>query len=183
MRIKTWYKLLSCVLALALLAGCGRNAVPISLSGPEETTTAKESAGNDTTEDTVVSIETCEQEETEDSLATQSQAEDDALQQAEEARLKEEEEARLRAEEEARQQAEEEARQAEEKALTQKQRNSINMLNYLTVLVQEINNSPNSRLFLEAAYSELINNTEPSIVDDLTLDEYEKYLMLSRNTG
>lgn len=176
MRIKTWYKLLSCVLALALLAGCGSNTVPTSLSVLEETKTAKEPVGNGTTEDTVVSIETREQEETEDSLATQSQAEDDALQQAEKVRLKEEEDARLRAEEEARQKAEEDARQAEEKALTQKQRNSINMLNYLTVLVQEINNSPNSRLFLEAAYSELINNTEPSIVDDLTLDEYEKIL-------
>ena len=60
--------------------------------------------------------------------------------------------------------------------LTEKQRNSINMLNYLTVLVQEIYESKNSRLYLESAYSELINNTEPSIVDDLTLDEYDKIL-------
>ena len=65
---------------------------------------------------------------------------------------------------------------SDEVQMTDKQRNSINMLNYLTVLVQEINKSSNSRLFLESAYSELINNTEPSIVDDLTLDEYEKIL-------
>lgn len=65
---------------------------------------------------------------------------------------------------------------ADEVQMSDKQRNSINMLNYLTVLVQEINKSSNSRLFLESAYSELINNTEPSIVDDLTLDEYEKIL-------
>ena len=60
--------------------------------------------------------------------------------------------------------------------MTAEQRNSINMLNYLTVLVQEINSSSNSRLFLESAYSELINNTEPSIVDEITLDEYETIL-------
>lgn len=65
--------------------------------------------------------------------------------------------------------------------MTQKQRNSINMLNYLTVLVQEIQESKNSRLFLESAYSELLNNTEPSIVDDLTLDEYEKILTIIEN--
>ncbi len=65
---------------------------------------------------------------------------------------------------------------SDEMQMTDEQRNSINMLNYLTVLVQEINKSSNSRLFLESAYSELINNTEPSIVDDLTLDEYEKIL-------
>ncbi len=60
--------------------------------------------------------------------------------------------------------------------MTAEQRNSINMLNYLTVLVQEINSSGNSRLFLESAYSELINNTEPSIVDEMTLCQYENIL-------
>ncbi|MCF0144987.1 MAG: hypothetical protein HUJ73_00220, partial [Eubacterium sp.] len=78
----------------------------------------------------------------------------------------------------ANQEAEEESLQnaAEQQSITDEQRNSINMLNYLTVLVQEINSSTNSRLFLEGAYSDLINNTEPSIVDDLTLDEYENIL-------
>lgn len=65
--------------------------------------------------------------------------------------------------------------------MTQEQQNSINMLNYLTVLVQEIQESKNSRLYLESAYSELINNTEPSIVDELTLDEYEKILTVIEN--
>ena len=36
--------------------------------------------------------------------------------------------------------------------LTPTQRNSINMLNYLTVLTQQINDSKGSRLFLEQAY-------------------------------
>lgn len=66
-------------------------------------------------------------------------------------------------------------------SITPEQQNSINMLNYLTVLVQEIQESKNSRLYLETAYSELINNTEPSIVDDLTLDEYEKILSIIEN--
>lgn len=63
-----------------------------------------------------------------------------------------------------------------EEIMTKEQQNSINMLNYLTVLVQEIRESKNSRLYLESAYSELINNTEPSIVDELTLEEYEDIL-------
>jgi len=65
--------------------------------------------------------------------------------------------------------------------LTQKQQDSINMLNYLTVLVQEIRKAKNNRVYLESAYSELINNTEPNVVDDLTLDEYEKILSTINN--
>ena len=47
--------------------------------------------------------------------------------------------------------------------------NSIGMLNYLTVLTKEIGESKNSRLFLENAYSSLINNTYPNAVDEDTL--------------
>lgn len=53
-------------------------------------------------------------------------------------------------------------------ALDDVQRNSIAMLNYLAVLTQEINTSRNSRLFLEDAYSSLINNTSPDAVDEAT---------------
>lgn len=64
------------------------------------------------------------------------------------------------------------------------QRNSIAMLNYLAVLTQEINASQNSRLYLEQAYSRLINNTYPNAVDSRTLvqltsilDTLERYRM------
>ena len=60
--------------------------------------------------------------------------------------------------------------------LTDTQRNSINMLNYLAVVTQEINASKNSRLFLEETYSTLINNTDPSTVDEWTLAEYDNLL-------
>lgn len=70
--------------------------------------------------------------------------------------------------------------------LTQKQKNSIEMLNYLTTLSQEINDSKNSRLYLENTYSALINNTYPNAVDIRTqahledmLDTLENYRMLS----
>ena len=60
------------------------------------------------------------------------------------------------------------------------------MLNYLSVLTQEINNSENSRLFIEEAYSSLINNTYPNAVDSRTqnqlnglLDTLEEYRMIS----
>lgn len=66
------------------------------------------------------------------------------------------------------------------------QRNSISMLNHLAVLTQEINASQNSRLYLEEAYSSLINNTYPNAVDNRTLsqltnilDTLEKYRMIA----
>ena len=69
--------------------------------------------------------------------------------------------------------------------LTPTQRNSINMLNYLTVLTQQINDSKGSRLFLEQAYSSMINNTFPNAVDTRTqaqmisiLDTLENYRMI-----
>lgn len=66
------------------------------------------------------------------------------------------------------------------------QRNSMSMLNYLAVLTQEINASKNSRLYLEEAYSSLINNTHPNAIDDSThdhlayiLDTLENYRMIA----
>ena len=54
--------------------------------------------------------------------------------------------------------------------MTEIQRNSISMLNYLAGLTQEINSSKNSRLYLESAYSILLNNTHPNAVDKDTQD-------------
>ena len=52
--------------------------------------------------------------------------------------------------------------------ITPEMSNSIAMLNYLTVVNQQINASKNSRLYLEEVYSSLINNTSPNAVDDRT---------------
>lgn len=69
--------------------------------------------------------------------------------------------------------------------LTLTQKNSINMLNYITVLTQEINDSKGSRLYLESVYSSLINNIYPNSVDNSTqiklndiLDTLESYRMI-----
>ena len=69
--------------------------------------------------------------------------------------------------------------------LNSEQRNSIAWLNYLTMLTQEINSSQNSKMYLEKAYAELINNTNPENVDEFTtsqlmslLDNIEKYRMI-----
>lgn len=74
----------------------------------------------------------------------------------------------------------------EENMLTETQKNSIAMLNYLAVLSQEVNSSKNSRLFLEEAYASLINNTNPENVNELTeshmsslLDIIERYRMIN----
>ena len=69
--------------------------------------------------------------------------------------------------------------------LDQNQKNAIAMLNYITVLSQEINASKNSRLFMEEAYSTLLNNTDLNSIDDKTnsqvnrlLDTIEEYRMI-----
>jgi hypothetical protein len=71
-------------------------------------------------------------------------------------------------------------------ALSDLQSNSITMLNYLSALTMEINVSKQSRLFLEEAYSSLINNIHPNAVDEKTemhlfsiLDNLEKYRMVT----
>lgn len=76
--------------------------------------------------------------------------------------------------------------ETEEASLSQSQKNSIAMLNYLAYLSQEINSSKNSRLYLEEAYASLINNTGPEKVNELTqshlsslLDIIEKYRMVN----
>ena len=65
--------------------------------------------------------------------------------------------------------------------LSEEQRNSIAMLNYLTMLTQEINASKNSRLFLENAYSSLVNNTNPEAVDQETEFRLEEILEQLKN--
>ncbi len=63
-----------------------------------------------------------------------------------------------------------------ENELTDIQKNSVSMLNYLTVLSQEINLSKNSRIYLEEAYSSLISNTNPNSIDGRTLVELNSLL-------
>ena len=53
----------------------------------------------------------------------------------------------------------------------EKQRNAIAMLNYITVLTQEINASKNNRLYMEQAYNELLNNTYGNSVKSRTLNQ------------
>ncbi len=51
------------------------------------------------------------------------------------------------------------------------QKNSIAWLNYLAMLSQEINDSKNNKMYLEEAYSALINNTNPENVDEDTKNQ------------
>lgn len=73
-----------------------------------------------------------------------------------------------------------------ETPLSDQQRNSINLLNYMTVLTQEINAAKDSRLFLENTYFSLLNDTHPNAIDSRTeaqmhsiLDTIEQYRMIS----
>lgn len=54
----------------------------------------------------------------------------------------------------------------ENQTMTEKQLSAISMLNHMTVLSQEINSSSNSRLYLDNAYSAIMNNINPNAVDD-----------------
>lgn len=60
--------------------------------------------------------------------------------------------------------------------LSQKQLSSLSMLNYLTVLSQEINSSQNNKLYLESVYSSIVNNTNPSSVDPDSKDQIDQLL-------
>ena len=104
----------------------------------------------------------------------------------EEERILADGELHAKTEEVAQQSTEKSAKTDEAQELTQTQKNSIAMLNYLAMLSQQINSSKNSRMYLEKAYDALINNTNPENVNELTeshlsslLDIIEKYRMIS----
>lgn len=74
----------------------------------------------------------------------------------------------------------------EEFTLSETQKNSINMLNYLVVFNQEIKESSNNRMFLENAYTELNDNIKPRSIDPRTqaeinemFDRIEKYRLIA----
>ena len=74
----------------------------------------------------------------------------------------------------------------EESSLTPTQRNSVNMLNYMSALTQEINASSGNQMFLEEAYSSLVNDIYPNAVDTETqaeitslMDTIENYRMIT----
>lgn len=52
--------------------------------------------------------------------------------------------------------------------LDQTQKNSVAMLNFLSLIAQEINYCENGRLYLDTAYSMLVSNVKPEMVDTLT---------------
>ncbi len=52
--------------------------------------------------------------------------------------------------------------------LTDTQRNSINMLNWLTYLSRQINAESNNRLYIEEIYSLVVDETDPEMVDEDT---------------
>lgn len=59
---------------------------------------------------------------------------------------------------------------------TSKQQSAIAMLNYLTVLSQEINASANSRLYLDNVYDAIENNLNPNALDSDSLAQAQKLL-------
>ena len=66
----------------------------------------------------------------------------------------------------------------EETPVTDKEKNSMNMLNHITVLSQEINSSKTSKIYLEQAYLSIVNNFNPNMIDERTLGELNSLMDL-----
>ena len=192
MRKRRWVRVLALFLAVSL-AGCGSN-ITSTMPTSETSVSTAETSEADTVHPGTDEIPNEEGTQKKAEEEAQKKAEEEAQKKAEEeAQKKAEEEAQKKAEEEAQKKAEEEAqkkakeeaqKRAEEEA--RKKADSMSMLNYLTVVSQEINSSKNSRIYLESVYSSLINNTYPNAVDVRTeayledlLDTLENYRMLS----
>lgn len=156
--------ILTCVLFLSLLSGCGssteNSAAPSAESiepmenvEPTNATPEPESTPAATSEEDPSAVQSdsfiAEEEpaETPDPVA-QAQAE------AEE---------RARAEEEARRRAEEERIRAE-------QLNSFAMMYYLAITAEEIRTSHDNRLILDDIYTSLLNDINPGAIDEITQD-------------
>lgn len=60
--------------------------------------------------------------------------------------------------------------------MTEKQLSAISMLNYMTVLSQEINASANSKLYLDNVYSSIVNNINPNAVDNDSMYQIQMLL-------
>ncbi len=61
-------------------------------------------------------------------------------------------------------------------ALSDTQRNSVGVLNYLAYLTKEIESQKSNRLYLENAYSSLYNNTYMNAIDEVTLGQVKSLL-------
>ena len=66
-------------------------------------------------------------------------------------------------------------------SLSDTQRNSIGVLNYLSYLTKEIESRKDSRMYLEEAYSSLYNNTYMNAIDAVTLGQVKSLLTALNN--
>ena len=83
------------------------------------------------------------------------------------------EEEKRRKEEEERQRAEEERKKAEEEQKLAEQRNSFSMMYYLAITAEEIRSSKDNRLVLEDIYTSLLNDIDPSSIDERTQEHIQ----------
>lgn len=159
MKNKIWIRMIALMLAVSLV-GCGKPSSTIDTSTPQ-TTQSEQTEKPEETEISEIPTET-------ESVDTTSESEVNEEEIPEET---EDEFAKIKAE--------------EERRLSEEQRNSVAMLYYLATVTQDISSAKNNRMYLEEAYSSLINNTNPENVNDLTesymsslLDIIEKYRMI-----
>lgn len=155
MKKKHLVKIMSVLLAISLV-GCGSNPSIDNPANPVETTTPTEVAPETVVEDGQTS-DSQNSETSEDTTESATIEEDEKTAQEELERQEAEKEVK----------EELERQEAERKALITNT-NSISMLNYLTVIAEEVHQSSNNRLFLEEASRSLLNNLYPNAVDKTT---------------
>lgn len=151
MRFKALHRGIALFLALSLTTGCGKIVVTETQS--VESTGITQEIGV-TTESSSASGEI-------EGKVVQDNQEEEAKA-TEEARRKEEE---AKASEEA-QRKEEEAKAEEKK----KRQQSFSMMYYLAITAEEIRTSKNNRLVLDDIYNSLLNDINPSAIDEITQD-------------
>ena len=158
-------KIVALLLAMSMTAsivGCGGNTSPadtaISTTETEESSVVVETNEADHVEESDSVAGTLPEEDSEENATTN---EDDEIVETDE-------------------------EEGAEDVLSNTQRNSVNMLNYMTVLTQRVNQSPNNQAFLEDVYSSLKNDLYPNAVDSKTqaqstnlLDTINGYRMIS----
>ncbi len=138
--------LLSALMTLSMV-GCGDNTTNSNTetmaTSSSEVNTTEEEIPDDSTEETQPEEEVIDEE-----INTEEENETDSKEQTDEA-----------------------SEEIENDKLNAQQMNSITMLNYLTVLAENIMISPNNRLVLEESYSTLYNNISPNSVDKETQNQ------------
>ena len=174
----------ACLLFMIGLIGCSKEQQKEELveviadSEEEDAKKAEEEAAKRAEEEAVRKAEEevakrAEEEAVKKTEEAAKKAEEEAVKKAEEEAAKKAEEEAIKKAEEAAKRAEEERIKVEEEKKLTKQMNSFSIMYYLAITAEDIRTSKNNRLVLDNIYSSLLNDIDPSVVDEITQDHLQ----------